>query len=189
MSGQFHVVSPDWPGQLTAGMSCRNPSSHFNCNPCQEHGFVISIRALAQQSGLSAPTIRYYEEIGLIPPAERSAAQQRRYGSQDVARLIFLRRCRDFGFTIDEARALLALSLDRDGDCQAVREVAQGHLVRLRQRLADLTALERQVAGFVAICNAACAGNAPADCASLVPMRSLTLPEQARDPEGIVARR
>jgi DNA-binding transcriptional MerR regulator len=120
---------------------------------------------------------RNRRHFGAEAPADRRAAQQRLYTATDVERLVLRRRCRDFGFSITQMRELLALSLDRDGDCQSVRGIAQGHLDRLRQRLADLTALERQVAGFVAACDDAGRGGMPAECNSLVSMRVLKMPD------------
>ena len=69
----------------------------------------LKIGALARQTGTSAPTIRYYEEIGLLRPAGRQAGNQRIYGEADVRSLTFIRRCRDFGFSIDQIRELVAL--------------------------------------------------------------------------------
>ena len=61
----------------------------------------ISIGLLAQQAGCSVPTIRYYEEIGLLPVVPRTEGGRRVYGSATVRRLSFIRRCRDFGFSIE----------------------------------------------------------------------------------------
>jgi DNA-binding transcriptional MerR regulator len=69
----------------------------------------LKIGALARQTGTNAPTIRYYEEIGLLPSAGRQAGNQRVYGEADVKSLTFIRRCRQFGFSIDQVRSLVAL--------------------------------------------------------------------------------
>jgi DNA-binding transcriptional MerR regulator len=68
----------------------------------------LKIGALARQTGTNAPTIRYYEEIGLLRSAGRQAGNQRVYGDADVKRLTFIRRCREFGFSIDQVRSLVA---------------------------------------------------------------------------------
>jgi MerR family transcriptional regulator, copper efflux regulator len=72
----------------------------------------LKIGDLAERTGTSVPTIRYYEEIGLLPRALRQAGGQRVYSADDVERLTFIRRCRDFDFSIDEVRALVAIVHD-----------------------------------------------------------------------------
>jgi DNA-binding transcriptional MerR regulator len=67
----------------------------------------LKIGALARQTGTNAPTIRYYEDIGLLPVADRASGGQRVYGTADLTRLTFIRRCREFGFSIDQVRALI----------------------------------------------------------------------------------
>ena len=68
----------------------------------------LSIGQAADRSGCTPPTIRYYESIGLLPPTPRSDAGRRAYGPQEVARLVFIRRARDFGLGIPQVRDLLA---------------------------------------------------------------------------------
>ncbi|RZJ09911.1 MAG: MerR family transcriptional regulator, partial [Rubrivivax sp.] len=63
---------------------------------------ALSIGTVAKQAGCSVPTIRYYEDIGLLPPAARTAAGQRSYGKADLQRLGFIRRCRELGFPVDQ---------------------------------------------------------------------------------------
>src|SRR5262249_29784417 len=95
----------------------------------------LKIGALAARTGTNAPTIRYYEEIGLRPRARRRAGGQRSYGQDDVKRLLFIRRCRDFGFPIEQVRSLLALAQDRARSCMEARDLAQAHLAAVRARL------------------------------------------------------
>lgn len=125
---------------------------------------VYSIGALAKASGVSAPTIRFYEEIGLIPKARRSSAGQRHYEEADLSRLIFIKQCRDFGFGIEQVRVLLDLSISQDRDCVETRDIAQGHLDEVRQKLEELRALETRLTAFVERCNEACAGGPGSDC-------------------------
>ena len=77
----------------------------------------LRIGALAERTGTNAPTIRYYDEIGRLWPADRQASGQRTYGEEDVKRLTFIRRCRDFGFSIEQVRSLVTLVQDRDQSC------------------------------------------------------------------------
>lgn len=136
----------------------------------------LSIGVLAQQTGCTVPTIRYYEEIGLLPAGPRTAAGRRVYNQATVHRLTFIRRCRDFGFSIEQVRELIGLADQPDRPCAEVRAVAAHHLKQLRDKLAELQALERSVAAFVDGCDASCAGGPAVDCSILddlsAPMRS-----------------
>ncbi|MBI3369423.1 MAG: helix-turn-helix domain-containing protein [Burkholderiales bacterium] len=127
----------------------------------------LSIGALARQTGCSVPTVRYYEEIGLLPAAPRTGGGQRHYGPSAVRRLSFIRRCRDFGFSIEQVRELVGLVDQPDRPCMEVRDIAAVHLAQVRAKLAELRALESGLARFVDSCNAACCGGAVVDCAIL----------------------
>lgn len=133
----------------------------------------LSIGTLARQTGSTVPTIRYYEEIGLLPAAPRTEGGQRHYGEAAVRRLGFIRRCRDFGFSIEQVRELAGLVDQPERPCVEVRDIAATHLKAVRQKLLELHALETSLAGFVGSCNAACAGGAAVDCTIL---EDLTLP-------------
>jgi DNA-binding transcriptional MerR regulator len=113
------------------------------------------------------PTIRYYEEIGLLRPADRGSSGQRTYDDGDVKRLIFVRRCREFGFSIEQVRSLVALVEDRRRSCMDARDLAQQHLMAVRERLVELRALERSIERFVANCDMSCAGGPGPDCVTL----------------------
>lgn len=127
----------------------------------------MKIGALAKVTGTSAPTIRYYEEIGLLPQPARQAGSQRVYSEEDTRRLTFIRRCRDFGFAIEQTRILVSLVQDRERSCIEARDLAQAHLVEVREKLAELRALEKSIAAFVRSCDASCAGGPGADCVIL----------------------
>jgi DNA-binding transcriptional MerR regulator len=128
---------------------------------------TFRIGALAERTGTNAPTIRYYEDIGLLRPAERQAGGQRVYGQEDAARLTFIRRCREFGFSIEQVRALVALAEDRDRSCLEAMDLAREHLAAVREKLSELVALEQSLAAFVASCESACAGGPGPDCVIL----------------------
>jgi MerR family transcriptional regulator, copper efflux regulator len=124
---------------------------------------VFTIGALAKATGASAPTIRYYEEIGLLPPATRTASGQRNYDEPDVGRLTFIKQCRYFGAGIEQVRSLLVLSMSSERDCVETRDIAQAHLNEVRARMVELRALEARLQGFVTRCNNACAGGPGTD--------------------------
>jgi MerR family transcriptional regulator, copper efflux regulator len=127
----------------------------------------MTIGTIAGRTGCSVPTVRYYEEIGLLPAAARKSGGHRVYGDADLNRLLFIRRCRDFGFSVEEVRALIALIDNPERDCAEARDVAETHLGRVRQKLGELKALETSLAGFVESCTAECAGG-PAACCTIL---------------------
>jgi DNA-binding transcriptional MerR regulator len=128
---------------------------------------TISIGVLAQQTGCTVPTIRYYEEIGLLPTGPRTEAGRRLYGAPAVKRLTFIRRCRDFGFSIEQVRELVGLVDEPERPCVEVRDIASGHLAEVRAKLAELQALEASLSAFVQSCDTACAGGPSVDCTIL----------------------
>jgi MerR family transcriptional regulator, copper efflux regulator len=138
------------------------------------HVRVLSIGTLAKAAGVTTPTIRYYEDIGLLPKPERNASGQRIYDEGDVERLTFIRRCRDFGFSIDQVRLLASLSISPDRDCAEVRDIASEHLTDVRAKLAELKALEQSLAGFVDRCDIACSGGPGREC---LVFKDITKPE------------
>ena len=125
---------------------------------------MLTIGKLAKAAGVTTPTIRYYEEIGLLPAADRSESGQRVYGADDLERLTFIRRCRDFGFGIDQVRLLAGLSISADKDCREVGDIARGHLKEVQAKLTELKALERSMQRFVAQCDSVCCGGRGRDC-------------------------
>lgn len=127
----------------------------------------IRIGALAQMSGCSVPTIRYYEEVGLVPPASRRSSGHRVYDAEAVQLLAFIRRCRDFGFSIEQTRTLLSLSQGGERDCIEARDIAQEQLKSVRAKMLELLDLERSLAKFVAACNATCLGGPAPKCTIL----------------------
>jgi DNA-binding transcriptional MerR regulator len=127
----------------------------------------FKIGALAKRTGTNVPTIRYYEEIELLRPADRQAGGQRVYGDDDAKRLTFIRRCRDFGFSIEQVRSFVALVQNPQSSCMHARDMAEAHLATVRAKLAELRALERSIAAFVVNCDASCAGGPGPDCVIL----------------------
>ena len=127
----------------------------------------VTIGVLAARTGVNVPAIRYYEEIGLIPPAQRRPSGHRVYGPAAQQLLTFIRSCRDFGFSIEQVRALVALAHDAERDCVEARDIAQRHLDEVRNKLTELHALERSLVRFVSSCTTACAGGPAPKCTIL----------------------
>jgi DNA-binding transcriptional MerR regulator len=86
---------------------------------------TLTIGVLAQRSGSSVPTVRYYEEIGLVPKAKRGPGGHRLYDESDLKRLTFVRRCRDFALPIEKIRELVSLMNHPAQDCSKARDVAE----------------------------------------------------------------
>lgn len=113
----------------------------------------MKIGDLARKTGTKVETIRFYEKIGLLPMPARTAGNYRDYGEPHLARLSFVRRARHLGFTLDQVRALLALSDDRDRSCDAVDAVAREHLAEIDRKISDLRALRRELDDIISQCS------------------------------------
>jgi len=114
----------------------------------------IPIGDVSRHTGCNIETIRYYERIGLLPSPDRQG-RYRRYGPHDVKQLMFVRRARELGFTLDEVRALMKLSeTDGTSTCNEVREISAAHLADVRRRIADLQAMERVLSSAIHQCDA-----------------------------------
>lgn len=119
----------------------------------------MNIKDASDRCGLPAKTIRYYEEIGLVTPA-RGANGYRSFNDPDLHKLSFLGRARALGFTIEECRTLLALYEDDSRASADVKKVAQGHLDRIEQKIADLIGMRDTLTHLVR----SCAGDNRPDC-------------------------
>lgn len=113
---------------------------------------ALTIGELGKATGTKAETIRYYERIGLLPKPPRTGGNYRDYGKAELARLSFIRRARALGFSLDQVRALLALSDDRGRDCAHVDLMARQHLEQVEEKIADLAALQRELTAIIASC-------------------------------------
>lgn len=120
---------------------------------------TLSIGELSRRSGVNIETIRYYERINVLPVPPRTANGRRVYGPTETRTLAFIRRSRELGFTLDEIRTLLALSVEGgQGTCAEVSKLATGHLAGVRAKIDDLKAMEQVLADAVRRCDA---GEAP----------------------------
>jgi len=120
----------------------------------------MQIGALASRSGTLVETIRYYERIGLMPEPPRSGSGYRQYRPEHLQRLLFLRRCRALGFSIEEVRSLAALATCRKRSCRTVQRIAERHLEDVRRKRADLRRLEQTLGALIDSCD----GGRIADC-------------------------
>lgn len=99
---------------------------------------LVNIGQASKASGVSAKMIRYYEQTGLIPEADRTAAGYRDYSHSDVHMLSFIRRARDLGFSVNEISDLLGLWRDETRQSAEVKRLAKGHVHELERKIEDL---------------------------------------------------
>jgi DNA-binding transcriptional MerR regulator len=123
-------------------------------------GQEIGIGDLARTTGCKVQTIRYYEEIGLMPEPARTAGNQRRYGRRHVDRLAFIRHSRELGFPLDAIRALLSLADRPDQPCSSVDSIARAQLKNVEHRIGRLQALKAELERMLE----QCAGGTIRDC-------------------------
>ena len=119
----------------------------------------MNIGDVSSRSGLPAKTIRYYEDIGLIKP-HRSANGYRCFAESDLHKLAFLGRARALGFTIEDCRTLMALYEDESRASADVKQLAQEHLAKIEEKIADLQAMHDTLGELVK----GCAGDSRPDC-------------------------
>lgn len=127
----------------------------------------MTIGKAGERANCSPPTIRYYEEIGLLRPVARTPNGRRAYGWPEVARLQFIRRCRDLGFSVPELRALIDVLDAASPSCISARDLARTHLETVRARRAELESVERTLLGILSSCTDDCATGQTTDCSLL----------------------
>lgn len=108
---------------------------------------LLRVSQLAHAAGVPAKTIRYYEQVGVLPAAQRSAAGYRQYSREDVHRLLFVRRARALGLSLSQVRDLAG---ELEGDrCSTMRprlrRLVTDQLLVVQQRIAEFQVLERQL--------------------------------------------
>ena len=121
---------------------------------------MYTIGTAAKKTGLPTKTIRYYADINLVAPEGRSAKGYRLYDDTALKHLIFIRRARAFGFSVDVCRTLLALYTDKTRSSKNVKAIALDHLAEIDAKLAELQTLRDELAHVAH----SCAGDTRADC-------------------------
>jgi DNA-binding transcriptional MerR regulator len=114
---------------------------------------LLAIGALSRESGVKVPTIRYYEQVGLLPPPPRTASQRRVYDDGAVRRVRFIRHARELGFEIEDIRTLLAMSAKPQASCDQADSIARRHLGQVERRIAQLGALREELQRMIAECD------------------------------------
>lgn len=128
---------------------------------------MLTIGTLAKKTGTKVQTVRYYEQIGLMPEPGRTEGGQRRYSEAELDRLSFIRHSRQLGFSLDAIRELLDLSDDPNRSCEDADAIARRQLKQVEQRMARLKALRAELKRMVHECS----GGKSADCRVLEVLR------------------
>ncbi|WP_273440620.1 MerR family transcriptional regulator [Sedimenticola selenatireducens] len=119
-----------------------------------------SIGQMARIGNCKVQTIRYYEQIGLLPEPERSAGNQRIYNRAHMNRLGFIRHSRELGFSLDRIKEILALTDDPSHSCETVDQIARRHLLEVESRIKRLQSMRKELKRMIDRCS----GNKVADC-------------------------
>jgi MerR family mercuric resistance operon transcriptional regulator len=115
---------------------------------------------LATLTNVKGETIRYYETSGLLGTPARSQGGHRIYSEEHVRQLIFIRRCRELGFTLNEIQGLLSLASSADKTCEQVRHATADHLSDVQKKIKDLRKMERTLKELISQCET----NATPEC-------------------------
>jgi DNA-binding transcriptional MerR regulator len=115
---------------------------------------MYSIGEMSRQTGVKIPTIRYYEQMGLLQASGRSAGNQRRYGDAGLERLSFIRHARDLGLTIENIRELARLSDHPERPCAEAHRIAARHLASVVARIAKLRRLQKELKRITGLADA-----------------------------------
>lgn len=111
-----------------------------------------SIGVLSERTGVHIETIRYYERIELMPAPPRTQGRQRVYDASHLKRLIFIRRTRELGFSVEEIRGLLRLVDGGSYTCAEVNDIAVRHLHGISSKIADLKKLSNILSSMASQC-------------------------------------
>lgn len=111
------------------------------------------IGRLAALTGVKVPTIRFYEQIGLLPRPVRTEGRQRRYHADSVHRVTFIRHARDLGFDIDEVRSLLTLASTPEASCTSVDALARQQVEQIDAKVQRLRAMRRELMTVITACH------------------------------------
>lgn len=132
----------------------------------------MKIQQLAKQTGISSQTIRYYEQIGLLPEAKRGENGYRSYGDSDIERLVFIRRCKALHIPLADMKRLVQLKSDAAAPCEEVDRIIRNQLVEVQHRLEELQQLETTLKAL----STGCHNNTVSNCEI---MKKLATSEQA----------
>jgi len=114
---------------------------------------LFTIGKASEQSGVNIETIRYYEREGVVPKPGRSTGGRRLYSSDEIAKLRFVRRCRDLGFPISIIQTFLSLNTQSDRPCEEVKAIAENHLSEITAKIESLLRLREALLNLSKNCD------------------------------------
>ena len=120
----------------------------------------MKIGLVAKLSNLTVKTVRYYADINIVNPERNPKTGYRSYSSDDVAKLQFIRKARQFNFSIDECRELLSLYQDKNRSSKEVKRLTTEKILEIDTKLEELNSLKNQLKHLVSNCQ----GNDRPDC-------------------------
>jgi len=136
-----------------------------------QHNRGIGIGEMSRRTGVKVPTIRYYEQEGLLPEPDRSEGNQRRYNRSHLDRLMFIRHARDLGMSTKAVRELVQLSSNPEKSCSVANQIASSHLADVRDRIARLRSLETELERIAKSCR----GGTIGECSVIAALSDHTL--------------
>ncbi|MDA0366971.1 MAG: Cu(I)-responsive transcriptional regulator [Proteobacteria bacterium] len=113
----------------------------------------MNIGEASAETGVTAKSIRYYESIDLIPPAERSESGYRQYSARDIQTLHFIKRSRGLGFSVAEVAELLSLYRDRKRASGEVKGIVETHLDEIDQKITELESIRTTLRNLADRCH------------------------------------
>ena len=133
-----------------------------------KHAGSSQIGALSRATGVKIETIRWYEQVGLLPEPRRTEGNYRVYDDRHARRLHFIRRARDLGFPLDKVRELLLLSDQEQRPCAQADVIAREHLDEVERKIAELQEMRRELGAIID----GCCQRVVADCAVIGALRT-----------------
>lgn len=121
------------------------------------------IGGLARRAGVKPQTVRYYESLGLLSRADRTASGYRRYGLEALEELRFIRKAQSLGFSLDDVKQIVEVARAGRAPCSRVLAIAEGHVADLERRIEQLTRLRDELGRSLRRWRS---GGIPAHCAS-----------------------
>jgi DNA-binding transcriptional MerR regulator len=113
----------------------------------------LPIGELSKRTAVKIPTIRYYEQIGLLPTPPRTEGNRRQYSQVEVDRLNFIRHSRELGFEVEDIRELLDMASQPQASCNQADSIARNHLNEIERRIASLHTLKVELGRMIEECN------------------------------------
>jgi len=121
---------------------------------------MMTIGKLSKRTGCNIETIRYYERIEILLKPQRSEGGNRLYNQEQIKRLVFVRRSRELGFSLEEIRTLLKLVDGKKTTCQEIKTITEGHLHDIERKITDLEKLQKTLGDI----SSQCSGGFVPDC-------------------------